>query len=90
MSSSGRKIFAVASGVGTDTPEPTLLVSYKYQPPFTSTLGVIDGGTVAIPMLGRTESELNAVVQQAVLEYCQNETSFTQDFVLTDVTGGRI
>jgi hypothetical protein len=91
MSISGRQIFAQAANVGLDNDGGTvLLVNYKYSPPFHNNIGVIDGGQVPVPMGGRTESEINASVQAAVLVYCQTETEYTEDFVLSDVTGGRI
>jgi hypothetical protein len=91
MSNSGRKIFAKAVGVGLDNDgNNALLVDYTYAPPYPHQGGVVDGGRAIVSMQGRTESEMNSVIQDAVLAACQSETELTQEFVLADITGGRV
>lgn len=88
MSNSGRMVFCRAVGVVPHPIEgvPALQVNYRYSEPYN---GVTDGD-IYVVLDGHTESEMSSIVQQAALDHCQAECEFTQDFVLSDVRGGRI
>jgi hypothetical protein len=61
-----------------------LRVDYRFSPVFQSH----DTGAVLVDFGNYTETELNALVQQAILDQA-NETIPGENFVLTDVVGGR-
>lgn len=89
MSSSGRKIFAIAAGVQPDGNNGDILsyrVNYFYGPK----IGGMEGDSIFVPLEGRTETELNMLAQQGVLARANADTNHLEDFVLSDIYGGRV
>lgn len=87
MSTSGIKLMCNQPSIEVDpegiTP-PTYFVTYRAAP----ILNGFDSGGVRIVIDGLTETELNAQVQQAIVDQA-NEALPGQNFVLGDVLGGR-
>lgn len=87
MSSSGVRIACDTPVVVYDeaTNVAAYFVGFRYVPAIG---GHINGG-VSVPFEGITETELNAVIQQAIVDHA-NADYPGNDFTLSDVIGGRV
>lgn len=87
MSTSGIKLMCQQPSIEVDTTgqtPATYFINYKAAP----IVNGFDGGGVRVVIDGLTETELNAQVQQAIVDQA-NETLPGENFTLTDVLGGR-
>ena len=87
MSASGIKLMCLAPQVEIDPDNivpPVYFVNYRAGP----VVNGFDSGGVRIVIDGLTETELNAMVQQAIVDQA-NEALPGENFVLGDVLGGR-
>ena len=87
MSTSGRQIYARAFG---QVDETRFRVDFEYIPIVYVSNGTMSGGSAHLDMTGKTESELNAMVQQAIIDVANADLVGIDSFVLSDVRGGRI
>lgn len=66
------------------------LIKYQFSSAVISPSGpVLDGG-VEVDLTGMTETEANALIQQAVADHANAATSNVEAFTIDDVRGGRI
>ena len=88
MSSSGIRILcdSPVAGVDESTMEAFYSVMYRFVPPGEN--GNINGG-VNVYVNGYTETEFNAVIQQAIVDHANLDFP-GNDFVIADVIGGRL
>jgi hypothetical protein len=68
------------------TDELVYFVRYRFSQPV---VGVHDGG-IEIPVEGVTETEANAMIQEAAVVRANLETSNAVNFTTNDVRGGRL
>ena len=92
MSISGIKLLgATVIGLHPVTNVPAYLTDYKCASPVTVPGGGLHyGGSVVTLVDDLTESTFNLQVQQAIADEANLQTSNVEQFVVTDVLGGRI
>lgn len=86
MSVTGIKILATTR-IGTDNAGEVVYMT-DYRP--TTPINGHDSGTVNTPLGEITESTFNLLVQQAVADRANAETSNVEEFDASDVFGGRL
>ena len=81
----------LAAQAGTTEIDPNGVEPIRYYIPyfFSVPIGGATGGAVRVNIQGKTETELNAEIQQAIADQA-NEQTFPGNFTSVDVVGGRI
>jgi hypothetical protein len=88
MGLTGKRIIADAITVHQD--QETGALSWESNYRLTGLVNGVNNGTAYVPVGEQTETEVRALVHQAIVDHANLETSNIEEFTVLDVLGGAI